>query len=101
MGSRKNGVACTTARVIQKKNAISRRVAVNVRTVLLLLMVEIAKQLKTFIVDSTTDYSRSCCCNSNIAKKSNESKVKYSPLPGFSFSFACCSLPLSHQADGF
>ena len=45
----KNGVACTIARVIQIKNAFSRRrVAVNVRTVLL-LMVEIAKNIKPIL----------------------------------------------------
>ena len=55
-----------------------------------------------FIVDSTTVDGKSCCCsNGKIAKKSNESKVEYSPPPGIGFSFACCHLPLSHQADGF
>ena len=54
------------------------------------------------IVDSTTVDCKSCCCsNSKIAKKSNESEVKYSPPPGIGFSFACCHLLLSHQADGF
>ena len=45
MEGRKNGVACTIARVIQIKNVFSREVAVNARTVLL-LMVEIAKNMK-------------------------------------------------------
>ena len=50
MKGRKNEVACTIARVIQIKNAFSRRMAVNVRTVpLLLLMVEIAKNMKTML----------------------------------------------------
>ena len=48
MKGRKNGVACTIARVIQIKNGFSRRAAVNVRTVLL-LMVEIAKNIKTML----------------------------------------------------
>ena len=42
---RKNGVACTVARVIQINNVFSRELAVDVRTVLL-LMVEIAKNMK-------------------------------------------------------
>ena len=42
---RKNAVACTIARVIQIDNVFSRELAVNVRTVLL-LMVEIAKNMK-------------------------------------------------------
>ena len=45
MEGRKNGEACTRVRVIQIKNVFSREVAVNVRTVLL-LMVEIAKNTK-------------------------------------------------------
>ena len=45
MEGRKNGVACTIARVIQIKNVFSREVAINVRTVLL-LTVEIAKNMK-------------------------------------------------------
>ena len=44
----KNSVACTIAQVIQIKNAFSRRVAVNVRTVLL-LMVEIEKNMKPML----------------------------------------------------
>ena len=44
-GRQKNGVACTIARVIQIQNVFSREVAVNVRTVLL-LMIEIAKNMK-------------------------------------------------------
>ena len=45
MEGKKNGAAWTIARVIHIKNAFSRRVAVNVRAVLL-LMVEIAKNMK-------------------------------------------------------
>ena len=45
MKGRKNGVACTIARVIQIKNVFSREVAINVRTVLL-LTVEITKNMK-------------------------------------------------------
>ena len=37
---RKNSVACTIARDIQIKNAFSKRVAVNARTVLIMWMVE-------------------------------------------------------------
>ena len=47
-GSRKNGVACTIARVIRIKNVFRRGVAVNVRTELL-LMVEIAKNMKSML----------------------------------------------------
>ena len=45
----------------------------------------------------------SCCySNGKVARKSNESKVEYSPPPDLGFSFACChSPPFSHQADGF
>ena len=48
MERRKNDVACTIARVIQIKSALSRRVAVNVRTVIL-LMVEVAKNMKAML----------------------------------------------------
>ena len=48
-GRQKNGVACTIARVIQIKNVFSRRVAAHVRTVILLLMVKIAKNLKSML----------------------------------------------------
>ena len=48
MEVRKNGVACTIAPVIQIKNVFGRRVAVNVRIVLL-LMVEIAKNMKPML----------------------------------------------------
>ena len=48
MEGRKNGVACTIARVIQIKNAFSRIVAVNISTVLL-LMVEIVKNMKPML----------------------------------------------------
>ena len=44
-GRQKNGVAYTRVRVIQINNVFSREVAVNVRTILL-LMVEIAKNMK-------------------------------------------------------
>ena len=44
----KNGIACTIARVIQIKNAFSRRVAVNARIVLL-LVVKIAKNMKPLL----------------------------------------------------
>ena len=44
----KKGVTCTIARVIQLNNAFSRRVAVNVKIVLL-LMVEIAKNVKPIL----------------------------------------------------
>ncbi|CAM9642712.1 unnamed protein product [Ascophyllum nodosum] len=66
-------------------------------------MVEIAKNMKTYVVDSTAVGCKSCCCsNGKVAKKSNEeSKVEYSPPPGIGFSFACCHPPLSHRADGF
>ena len=49
MEGRRNGIACTIARVIQIKNAFGRKVAVNVRTVLMLLMVEIAKNMKPML----------------------------------------------------
>ena len=45
MESKKNGVACTIARVIQMKNVFSKGVVVNVGIVLL-LMVGIAKNMK-------------------------------------------------------
>ena len=48
MDVRKNYVARTIARVIQIKNVFSKEVAVNVRTVLL-LMVEIAKNMKPML----------------------------------------------------
>ena len=48
MEGRKNGVACTIARVTKIKNTFSRRMTVNVRTVLL-LMVEIAKNIKPML----------------------------------------------------
>ena len=48
MVGRKNDVACTIAQIIQIKNALSRRVAVNVKTILL-LMVEIAKNMKPML----------------------------------------------------
>ena len=55
---------------------------------------------ETYVVHSTTVDCKSCCCsNCTVARKSNESKVEYSPLPGIGFS--CCHPPLSHQADGF
>ena len=44
-GRQKNCVACTIARVIQIRNALSRRVAVNLRIVLLMLVVVIAKDM--------------------------------------------------------
>ena len=44
--ARKNGVACTIARVIQIKNVFSRRVTVNVRTALLLM---VAKNMKPML----------------------------------------------------
>ena len=57
---------------------------------------------ETYVVDSTAVDCKSCCCsNGKIAKKTNESEVKYSPPPGIGFSFVYCHLPLSHQADGF
>ena len=49
MEGSKNGVACTIARVIQINNAFSRRVVVNVRT-FLLLMVEIVKNMKPMLL---------------------------------------------------
>ena len=54
-GTQTNGVTCTIARVIRIKSVSSRRVVVNVRTVLLLLMVEIVKNMKTtrYVEDST------------------------------------------------
>ena len=63
-----------------------------------------SEEHETDVVDSTTVGCKSCCCcsNSKIAKKSNEeSEVEYSPPLGVGFSFTCCHLPLSHQADGF
>ena len=48
MEGRKNHVACILARVIQIKNDLSRRVAVNVRTVLM-LVVKIAKNMKPML----------------------------------------------------
>ena len=48
MEGRKNGVACTIARVIQIKNAFRRRVEINVRTVLL-LAVEMTKNIKPML----------------------------------------------------
>ena len=48
MKVRKNGVACTIARVIQIKNAFSRVVAVNAWTVLL-MMVGIAENMKPLL----------------------------------------------------
>ena len=48
MEGRKNGVACTIARVIQINNIISREVAVIVRTVLLLI-VEIENNMKLML----------------------------------------------------
>ena len=61
-----------------------------------------SEERKTYGVDSTTVDCKSCCCsNGKIAKKSNESAVEYSLPPGIGFSFACCHLPLSHQAGGF
>ena len=57
---------------------------------------------ETYVVDSTTVECKSCCCsNGKVAKKFNESEVEYSPPPYIGFSFACCHLSLSHQADGF
>ena len=48
MEIRKNNLVCTIARVIKIKNAFSRRVAVNVRIVLP-LMVEIANYMKPML----------------------------------------------------
>ena len=86
MEGRKNGVACTIARrVIQIKNAFSRRVAVNVRTVLP-VDGKNSEEHETYVVDSTTVDCKSCCCNGKVAKKSTESKVEYSPPPDIGFS---------------
>ena len=61
-----------------------------------------SRKHETFVVDSTTVDCKSCCCsNGKIAKRSDESKVEYSPPPGIESSFGCCHPPLSHQADGF
>ena len=49
MEGRKNGVACTIARVVQIKNVLSRKGAVNVRTVVLLLMLKIAENMKPLL----------------------------------------------------
>ena len=49
MEGRKNGAAYTIPQVIQIKNAFRRGVAVNVRTVLLLLMVEIVKNMEPML----------------------------------------------------
>ena len=50
MGGRKNGlVACRIARIIQIENVFSREVAVNVRTVLL-LMIKIAENIKPLLL---------------------------------------------------
>ena len=48
-GRQKNGIACTIARVISIKNAFKKRVAVNVRTFILLLMTEIVKNMKPWL----------------------------------------------------
>ena len=48
MEGRKNGITCTIARVTQIENASNRRGAVNVSTVLM-LMVEIAKNMKPML----------------------------------------------------
>ena len=58
MEGRKNGVAYTIARVIQIKNTLSRRVAVNVKTVLLLLIKN--NKHETYDVDNTTVDCKSC-----------------------------------------
>ena len=62
-----------------------------------------SEEHETYVIHSTTVDCKSCCCNGKIAKQSNESEVKYSPphTCGIGFSFACCHLPLSHEADGF
>ena len=61
-----------------------------------------SEEHETYVADSTTVDCKSCSCsNGKIAKKSNESKVEYSPPSGIRFSVACCHPPLSHQADGF
>ena len=62
MESRKNGVAYTIARVVQIKDAFSRRVAVNVGTVLLLLVKIDSRKHATFVVDSTAVDCKSCYC---------------------------------------
>ena len=50
MEGRKNGVACTKVRVIQIRNAFSRTMAVNVKTVLLLLLtIKIAENMKPML----------------------------------------------------
>ena len=50
MGGRKNDlVACRIARIIQIENVFSREVAVNVRTVLLLL-IKIAENIKPLLL---------------------------------------------------
>ena len=102
MEGRKNGVACTIVRVIQIKNAFSRRVAVNVRTVLL-LVVKIAENMKPLLYTAQPlTASRAAVVTVNFAKKANEeSEVEYSPPPGIGFSFACCHPPLSHQVGSF
>ena len=48
MENRKNGVACTIALVIQMRNTSSRRVAISVRIVLLLMIV-IPENMKTVL----------------------------------------------------
>ena len=95
MESRKNGVACTITRVIQINNAFSRRVAVNVTIVLLLVVDERnSEEHEIYVVDSTTVDCKLCCLsNGKIVKKSNESDVEYSPPPGIGFSFYMLSSP--------
>ena len=61
-----------------------------------------SEEHETYVGNSTTVDCKSCCCsNGKVARKSNESKVEYSPPPGIGFSFASCHPPLSHQAHGF
>ena len=50
-----------------------------------------SEEHEPFVVDSTTVDCNSCCCSDGkVARKSNESKLEYSPPPGIGFSFACC-----------
>ena len=100
MGGRKNGVACTTARVIEKW--LQQKSGSKTKDSSIVGDGRNGEKHETFVVHGTiVDCKSYCCSNGKTPKKSNESEVEYSPPPGIGFSFACCHLPLSHQADGF
>ena len=78
MAERSSVVAITAAVAIQTWNVTSRKVAVNIRTVLLSMVGKNSKEHEIFAVDSTAaDWNSKSNCKGKIKNKFIESEVEY------------------------